>query len=52
VYAAIVIWDGQPRTVETDEAAADPLVGMGLIYGCDLRIQAVDGGTVVIAALL
>ena len=51
VYAATVIWDGQARTVETDAAETDPLVGMGLIYGQDLRIQCVDGGTVTIGAL-
>ena len=51
VYAATVIWDGQARTVETDAADTDPLVGMGLIYGHELRIRAVDGGAVTIEAL-
>lgn len=51
VYAATIVWDGQVRTVETDAADTDPLVGMGLIYGHELRIQAVDGGMVAIAAL-
>ncbi len=51
VYAATVIWDGQARTVEIDAADSEPLVGMSLIYGYDLRIQAVDGGTVTLEAL-
>ena len=51
VYAATVIWDGQARTVEADAADTDPLVGMGLIYGHELRIRAVDGGAVTIEAL-
>ncbi|MDQ3813607.1 MAG: clan AA aspartic protease [Armatimonadota bacterium] len=51
VYAATVIWDGQPRTVETDAAETEPLIGMGLIEGHDLRIQAIAGGTVTIEAL-
>src|SRR5204862_5414705 len=52
VYAAAtVIWDGQARTVETDAVDNDPLVGMGLIYGHELRIRAVDGGAVTIEAL-
>src|SRR5437867_283682 len=46
VYAATVIWDGQARTVEADAADTDPLVGMGLIYGHELRIRAVDGGEI------
>jgi len=51
VYGATVIWDGQLRTVETDSADTEPLLGMGMIYGHDLRIQVVSGGTVTIEAL-
>jgi clan AA aspartic protease len=51
VYAATVIWDGQARLVEIDAAETDPLVGMGLLYGHEVRIQAIDGGTVTIEAL-
>lgn len=51
VYGATVIWDGQARTVETDAADTIPLVGVGLLYGHDLRIQMVEGGTVTIEAL-
>jgi predicted aspartyl protease len=51
VYAATVIWDGQTRVVEIDAAETDPLVGMGLLYGHEVRIQAIDGGKVTIEAL-
>jgi clan AA aspartic protease len=51
VYAATVIWDGQPRIVETDAADTEPLLGMGMIYGHELRIQVVSGGSVAIEAL-
>ena len=51
VYAATVIWDGQARVVEIDAANTDPLVGMGLLYGYEVRIQAIDGGAVTIEAL-
>lgn len=44
-------WDGQIRTIETNESEADPLVGMGLLEGYELKIQAVAGGLVTITAL-
>lgn len=46
VYVATVVWDGQPRTVETDASETEPLVGMSLIYGYDLWIRAIDGAAV------
>jgi clan AA aspartic protease len=51
VYAATVIWDGEYQNIPVNEAEIDPLVGMGLLYGYDLRIQAVEGGIVAIEAL-
>jgi len=51
VYEALVIWDGQVRSVEINESEADPLVGMGLLEGYELKIQAVAGGLVTITAL-
>lgn len=51
VYAATVLWDGQARVIEIDAAETDPLVGMGLLYGHEVRMQAIDGGTVTIEAL-
>jgi clan AA aspartic protease len=51
VYGATVIWDGQGQIVETDAADTVPLIGMGLLYGHDLHIQTVEGGTVTIEAL-
>ena len=52
VYAVTVIWDGQYRDIPVNEAETDPLIGMGLLYGYDLRIRAVEGGTVVIEAVI
>jgi hypothetical protein len=51
VYSATVLWDGQPRRIPVDEAEIDPLVGMSLLYGHDLHIQVINGGSVTIAAL-
>ena len=46
VYEATVIWDGQPITFFVDESDSDPLVGMALMYGYDIFIENVDGGSV------
>lgn len=51
VYEASVIWDGQIRTVEINEANTDSLVGMGLLEGYELTVQAVPGGLVTITEL-
>ena len=47
-YRATVVWDGVPRNVLGLAAEDGPLVGMSLLYGYDLYIQAIDGGTVTI----
>jgi predicted aspartyl protease len=51
VYSGTVTWDGQSTHIEIDEAETDPLVGMSLLYGWELRIQVVDGGSVTVETL-
>ena len=51
VYLATAIWNGQVRTIEVNAAETEPLVGMSLIRGYELTIEAREGGTVSIAAL-
>jgi clan AA aspartic protease len=51
VYAGTILWDGQVRTVEIDATDAEPLLGMHLLTGHEVRMQVVDGGTVTIEAL-
>jgi clan AA aspartic protease len=51
IHAVIVLWDGQPLTVEADSAESDPLVGMVLLQGYGLSIEVVDGGSVQIQRL-
>jgi clan AA aspartic protease len=51
VYAAKIIWDGQYRNIPVNEAETEPLVGMGLLYGYDLHIRAMEGGNVTIKAI-
>ena len=50
-YEATLLWDGQPRRVAVDAAAADPLVGMALLQGFELTMQVEDGGQVTIQSL-
>jgi clan AA aspartic protease len=51
VYIASVIWDGEYRTIDINESETVPLVGMRLLRGYDLRIQAIEGGLVTIESL-
>lgn len=50
IYGVTVLWDGQPRYVETGSVDTTPLVGMALLDGYDLHIQVMDGGRVAIQA--
>lgn len=51
IYKAAVIWDGKDQIVDVAASDADPLVGMGLLYGFKLQIETIEGGTVKIEAL-
>lgn len=51
VYIASIIWDGQYRIIDINGSETVPLIGMQLLRGYDLRIQAIEGGMVAIAAL-
>jgi clan AA aspartic protease len=51
LYKAAVIWDGQNKVIDVVASDADPLVGMGLLYGFKLQVEAVEGGRVTIEAM-
>ncbi len=51
IYEATVIWDGQYREIEINAAETEPLIGMSLLFGYRLQIDAVQGGLVNILAL-
>lgn len=51
IYAAAILWDGVPRNILVEAAETDPLVGMALLYGHDVRMHVVEGGSVIIQAL-
>ena len=44
IYDVTVLWDGQPRYVDTYVADAMPLVGMLLLDSHSLYVEIVDGG--------
>ncbi len=51
VYEAEVQWHGEWRRVQVDAADTDPLIGMRLIRGNELRIEVTEGGSVTIRPL-
>ncbi len=51
MYTASVIWDGKIQIIDVAASEAEPLVGMSLLYGYDLRIQAIEGGMVSVQEL-
>jgi hypothetical protein len=46
-----VIWDGEYREIYINESETVPLIGMQLLRGYELRIQAIEGGLVTIESL-
>jgi clan AA aspartic protease len=51
VYEARVVWDGKVRQILVDEADTDPLVGMRLLKGHELKMQVRARGKVAIKRL-
>ena len=51
VYRGLVIWDGELRRIDINESDTEPLVGMSLLYGYRMLLDAIEGGTVTIQAL-
>lgn len=51
LYELTVSWDGELRAVEVDGADADPLVGMAMIDGFELKIEVKPQGDVAIHAI-
>ena len=51
LYLARVLWHGSIREVEVVNIGTEPLVGMGLLYGSNINIDAVPGGRVTITEL-
>jgi clan AA aspartic protease len=51
VYEAKVVWDGNVRRILVDEADADPLIGMRLLRGFELKTQVRARGAITIKRL-
>jgi clan AA aspartic protease len=51
IHEAVVLWDGQPRRIAVDAADTAPLLGMGLLYGHELILQVIEGGSALIRPL-
>jgi predicted aspartyl protease len=51
IYEAVVVWDGKFLRTPVDEADSEPLVGMSLIEGYELKMQVFEGGIVEITRI-
>jgi clan AA aspartic protease len=51
MYRATVIWDGKFKVVDVAASESEPLLGMSLLYGFKLQVEAVERGTVTIEAM-
>jgi clan AA aspartic protease len=51
VYEAKVVWDGKVRRILVEEADTDPLVGMRLLRGHELKMQIRSRGKITIKRL-
>lgn len=51
IYRLTVLWDGENREIDVLELEGAPLLGMSLLDGYDVHIQAVDGGLITIERL-
>lgn len=51
VHRAKVLWDGEERDTEVLALEGGPLVGMSLLYGHEVWLRVVEGGSVAIERL-
>lgn len=51
VYAATAIWDGARKIVEVNAAASGALIGMGILEGYKLEVDAIPNGMVKLTLL-
>ncbi len=51
VYKVFVEWDGRERAVTAYGVEGTALIGIGLLYGSQVTLRVIDGGSAVIEAL-
>jgi clan AA aspartic protease len=51
MYQATVIWDGKFKVVDVAASESEPLLGMSLLYGFKLHVEAVECGIVAIESI-
>ena len=51
LYRATVIWNGQFKVVDVAASESEPLLGMSLLYGFKLQVEAVELGIVTIESI-
>lgn len=51
VHSTWVRWQGAERVVDVLSLGEEPLLGMGLLDGSDVHLEAIEGGTVTIVPL-
>lgn len=51
IHEAVVLWDGQPLRIPVDAADTNPLLGMRLLYGNKLDLEAIEDGDVLVHPL-
>lgn len=49
VFIANVLWNGQWITIDVEAADTEPLVGMSLLHGYDVRLRVEPGGEVLVS---
>jgi len=52
VHDGIVQWNDRSRRVAVDVVDTDPLLGVALLYGYELTIEFIEGGTVSVREML
>jgi clan AA aspartic protease len=51
MYRVRILWHGQEHAIRAFAVCGDTLVGMALLFGSELRIRVIEGGTVEIEEL-
>lgn len=51
VYRGLVNWDGEFRPIDINASETQPLIGMSLLYGYRIQIDAIEQGIVIVQLL-